>query len=57
MRACKHLQGILKQLLKELARQKNCTDLETLKLPTINPPTFEILSISNLETILPKAQG
>ena len=27
---CKHLQSILKQLLKDLAYQKNCTDLENL---------------------------
>ena len=37
---CKHLQSTLKQLLKELAHQKNCTDLEALKLPPVNPPTL-----------------
>ena len=42
---CKHLQSKLKQLMKELAHQNNCTDLEKLQLPPVNPPTFEIFSI------------
>ena len=39
--------------MKELAHQKNCTDLEKLKLPPVNPPTFEIFIIPNLEIMLP----
>ena len=54
---CKHLQSILKQLMKQLAHQKSCTDLEKVKLPPVNPPTFEIFSIPNLEIILPETQG
>ena len=55
--SCKHIQSILRQLQKELAHQKNCTDLETLKLPSGNSPTFEIFSIPNLEIIPLKTQG
>ena len=50
---CKHLQSIFKQLLTELAIQKNCSDIASLRLPAINPPTFEIFSIPNLEITLP----
>ena len=46
---CKHLQGILKQLMKKLAYKKNCTDLEKLKILPVNPPTFKMFSIPNLE--------
>ena len=50
---CKYLQNIFKQLLTELAIQKNCSDIDSRRLPAINPPTFEIFSIPNLEIILP----
>ena len=36
----KHVQNILNTLLKELASQKSCTDLEILKLPPVHLPTF-----------------
>ena len=51
---CKHVQSILKQLMKKLAYKKNCTDLEKLKIPPVNPPTFKMFSIPNLEIILPE---
>ena len=36
----KHVQNILNTLLKELASQKSCTDLEILKLTPVHLPTF-----------------
>ena len=51
---CKHVQSILKQLMKKLAYKKNCTDLEKLKILPVNPPTFKMSSIPNLEIILPE---
>ena len=50
---CKHLQILLKQLLTELAKRKECTRVEQLILPIISPPTFEVFYIHNLEVILP----
>ena len=42
--------------MKKLAYKKNCTDLEKLKIPPVNPPTFKMFSIPNLEIILPETQ-
>ena len=50
---CKHLQKILKQLLTQIAKQKNCDDINKLQLPSVNPQTFEVFTIDNLESIFP----
>ena len=50
---CKHLQKILKQLLTQFAKQKNCDDTNKLQLPSVNPHTFEVFTIDSLESIFP----
>ena len=50
---CKHLQKILKQLLTQIAKQKNCDDINKLQLPWVNPQTLEVFTIEILERIFP----
>ena len=50
---CKHLQKILNQLLTQIAKQKHCDDINKLQLPSVNPQTFEVFTIDNLESIFP----
>ena len=50
---CKHLQKILNQLLTQIAKQKHCDDINKLQLPSVNPQTFEVFTIDNLEIIFP----
>ena len=50
---CKHLQKILKQLLTQIAKQKNCDDTNKLQLPSVNPHAFEVFTIDSLESIFP----
>ena len=47
---CKHLQKIL---LTQIAKQKNCDEINKLQLPSVNPQTFEVFTIDNLEIIFP----
>ena len=51
---CKKLQNILKQLLTQIAKLKNCDDINKLQLPSVNPQTFEVFTIENLESIFPR---
>ena len=50
---CKHLQKILKQLLTQIAKQKNCDDINKLQLLSVNSQKFEVFTIDNLESIFP----
>ena len=43
--------------MKELAHQKSCTDIETLKLPHSSSTYFRIIQHSNLEAFLPETQS
>ena len=47
------LQKILKQLLTQIAKQKNYDDINKLQLPSVKPQTFEVFIIENLENIFP----
>ena len=47
---CKHLQ---KQFHTQIAKQKNYVDINKLQLPSVNPQTFEVFTIENLESIFP----
>ena len=47
------MQKILKQLLTQIAKQKNCDDINKLQLPSVNPQTFEVFTIDNLVSIFP----
>ena len=46
-----------KTITERVIPSKNCTDLETIKLPPVNPLSFEIFRIPNLEIILTETQG
>ena len=50
---CKHLQKILKQPLTQIAKEKNCGDINKLQLPSVNSQTFEVFTIDNPESIFP----
>ena len=45
------VQKILKQLLTQIAKQKNCDDINKLQLPSVKPLTFEVFIRENLESI------
>ena len=47
---CKHLQ---KQFHAQIFKQKNYVDINKLQLPSVNPQTFEVFTIENLESIFP----
>ena len=44
---------ILKQQLIQIAKQKNCDDINKLQLLSLNPQTFEVFTIDNLESVFP----
>ena len=47
---CKHLWKIL---LTQIAKQKNCDEINKLQLPSVNPQTFEVFTIDNVDIIFP----
>ena len=53
---CKQLQKILKQSLTQIAKEKNCGDINELQLPSVNSQTFEVFTIDNPESIFPSNQ-